>query len=188
VAACGRAEARVGWIRARRPAECPTGPAAQPEIVRRLETMWREPKVPEICERMIGFSVPQDNQVLVISYEGTHVVRIGSTITVETDEEFAEYDIYDPESGVARYRGREYQIIGLHGGVPLLESPTGERLVLDVKAQVLSVLRDSTIVYSRPYKNFSGDWAAATFSLDGRYIVLGCPYDFDFVVLERCAV
>ena len=72
--------------------------------------------------------------------------------------------------------------------MPLLESPTGERLVLDAKAQVLSVLRDSTIVYSRPYENFSGAWAAATFSPDGRYIVLGCPYDFDFVVLERGAV
>ena len=63
-----------------------------------------------------------------------------------------------------------------------------ERLVLGVEAQVLPVLRDSTVVYSRPYKNFSGDWAAATFSSDGRYIVLGCSYDFDFAVLERGAV
>src|SRR5262245_31884063 len=147
--------------------------------------MWREPKVPEICERLIGFSVPQDGEVLVISYEGTHVVRLGSTITVETDEEFAEYDIYDPDSGVARYRGRDYQIIGLHGGAPLLESPTGERLVLDVKAEVLSIVRGSKTIYSRPYENFSGDWAAATFSPDGRYVVLGCPYDFDFRVWER---
>jgi hypothetical protein len=35
------------------------------------------------------------------------------------------------------------------------------------------------------YKNFSGGWAAATFSPEARYILLGCPYDFDFVVLER---
>ena len=35
----------------------------------------------------------------------------------------------------------------------------GERLVLDVKAEVLSVVRGPTTV--------------------------GCPYDFDFVVLER---
>jgi hypothetical protein len=35
------------------------------------------------------------------------------------------------------------------------------------------------------YANFSGAWAAATFSTDGKYVVLGCPYDFDFVVLER---
>jgi hypothetical protein len=31
VAACLRARARVGWIRARRPAGRPTGHAAQPE-------------------------------------------------------------------------------------------------------------------------------------------------------------
>ena len=148
---------------------------------------WRAAKVPEICERLIGFSVPQGDEVLVISYEGTHIVRLGPTITVETDDEFREYDIYDPDRGVAKYRGREYQIIGLQGGAPLLESPTGERLVLDVKAQVLSVVRDSTIVYFRPYENFSGDWAVATFSPDGRYIVLGCTYDFDFVVLERAS-
>lgn len=32
------------------------------------------------------------------------------------------------------------------------------------------------------YQNFSGDWAAATFSPDGQFILLGCPYDFDFRV------
>ena len=121
----------------------------------------------------------------MISYEATHVVHLGATITVETDEEFAEYDIYDRDVGTATYRGREYQIIGLHDGAPLLDSPMGERLVLDVKAQVLAVARGSTTVFSRRYENFSGSWAAATFSPDGRYIVLGCPYDFDFVVLER---
>jgi hypothetical protein len=36
----------------------------------------------------------------------------------------------------------------------------------------------------RSYENFSGDWAVATFSPDGRSIALGCPYDFDVVVLE----
>jgi hypothetical protein len=35
------------------------------------------------------------------------------------------------------------------------------------------------------YENFSGDWAIATYSPDGRYILLGCPYDFDFIALER---
>jgi hypothetical protein len=147
--------------------------------------MWRELKVPKICERLIGFSVPRDNEVLVISYEGTHLLRLGPTITVETDEEFHEYDIYDPDNGFAQYRGREYQIIGLHDGAPLLESPMGERLILDTTSEKLSVVRDSTVIYSRRYENFSGAWAAVTFSPDGRYIVLGCPYDFDFVVLVR---
>jgi hypothetical protein len=134
---------------------------------------------------MIGFSVPQDGEVLVISYEGMHLLRLGPEVTVETDEEFAEYDLYDPDSGLARYGGKEYQIIGLHGGNPLMASPAGERLVLDTDAQTLAVEQNGETIFSTPYENFSGDWAAATFSPDGRYIVLGCPYDFDFLVLER---
>jgi hypothetical protein len=51
--------------------------------------IWREPKVPEICERLIGCLVPQDGEVLVISYEGTHVVRLSPTIAVETDDRWA---------------------------------------------------------------------------------------------------
>jgi hypothetical protein len=136
---------------------------------------------------MIGFSVPQDGQVLIISYEAVHLLHLGSPIIVERDEdeEFVEYDLYDPESGLARYRGKEYQIIGLHGGNPLLKGPEGERLLLDTKSEMLFVQQNGETIFSTPYKNFSGDWAAATFSPDGRYIVLGCPYDFDFMILER---
>lgn len=148
---------------------------------------WHRLSVPPICERMIGFSIPKEGEVLVVSYEGTHLIRLGPEVTVETDHEFAEYDIYDPETGVARYRGKEYRIIGLQGGSPLLESPRGERLVLDTEAESLSLVQNGETVFSTPYKNFSGDWAAATFSPDGCYLVLGCPYDFDFIVLKRAA-
>jgi hypothetical protein len=106
-------------------------------------------------------------------------------VTVETDREFAEYDIYNPDIGVAIYRGKEYRIIGVHGGSPILESPRGEKLVLDTEEESLSVVQNGAHVFATQYENFSGDWAAATFSSDGRYIVLGCPYDFDFVLLER---
>ena len=144
--------------------------------------MWRQRRVPYLCERLIGFSVPRDGHVLVISYEGVHTVWLGSEIRVETDDAYAEYD---PDSGLARYSGRTYSIIGLHGGRPLLERPQGEELSLDVEAERLSVLQGGEVVYATEYENFSGDWAAATFSPDGNFIVLGCPYGFDFMVLER---
>jgi hypothetical protein len=146
---------------------------------------WRKLQVPQICERMIGFSVPIDNQVLVVSYEGTHLIHLGSPITVETDEEFAEYDIYDPDTGMATYRGKTYSIIGLYDGNGVLESPQGESLLLNQEDETISVLKGTSVEFSMKYENFSGGWAAATFSPDGRYIVLGCPYDFDFIVLER---
>ena len=46
---------------------------------------WKEVKMPPICERQIGFSIPEDNQFLVVSYEGTHLVTLGDEISVEHD-------------------------------------------------------------------------------------------------------
>lgn len=81
---------------------------------------WRRLAVPGICERMIGFSVPEDDSVLVVSYEGIHLVWLAEPVTVETDSEYREYDLYDPNTGVCRYRGREWNIIGLCPGRPVL--------------------------------------------------------------------
>lgn len=146
---------------------------------------WKRLRVPPICERVIGFSVPQSGEVLIISYEGMHLLQLANEITVTTDDQFAVYDLYDPDSGKANYQEKSYQIIGLHGGNPIIESPADEKLVLDAESETLSIGRNGQTDYSMKYENFSGDWAAATFSSDGKYVVLGCPYDFDFVVLER---
>jgi hypothetical protein len=149
---------------------------------------WRQLAIPsDICERLIGFSVPQDDVVLMISYQGMHLIRLGTPVTVETDREYSEYDLYDPDSGVCRYRGREWDVIGLFPGRPILAGRDGERLVLNTEAQTVAVVPGDEEEWSFAYENFSGDWAAATFSPDGRFIVLGCPYDFDFRVWERRA-
>ncbi len=146
---------------------------------------WRQLAAPTFCERIIAVSVPQGNTVLVVSYEGMHLVQLGTPVSVETDPEYREYDLYDPDSGRCRYRGREWEMIGLFPGRPVLTGRDGEQLVLDTKAETVSVVRSGEEVWSSTYENFSGDWAAATFSPDGRFIVLGCPYDFDFRVWER---
>lgn len=146
---------------------------------------WRRLPVPSFCERLIGFSVPQEDTVLVVSYEATHLVHLGPPVRVETDAEHGEYDLYDPETGICPYLGKPWDILGLHPGRPLLTGRGGERLVLNAEAQTLSVLDDGEVAWSSTFENFSGDWAAATFSPDGRFIVLGCPYDFDFRVFER---
>lgn len=149
-----------------------------------MET-WRRCSVRYICERMLGISVPQDDTVLVVSLEGMHLVRLGPPVAVETDSGFTGYDLYDPDAGVCRYRDRVWEIIGLFPGRPLLDGPDGERLILDADGLTVSVVRGGVLVWSSAFQNFSGDWAVATFSPDGRFIVLGCPYDFDFRVWER---
>jgi hypothetical protein len=149
--------------------------------------MWRELKVPYLCERAIGFSAPVGDEFWVISYEGLHRVRLNQPVQVQTDENAREYVAYDPDAGVLKYRGRECAIMGLHGGHPILRSPQGETLELDAAAEMLSIVQDEKAIASLKFTNFSGDWAVATFSQDGRYVVLGCPYGDDFVVLARSA-
>ena len=147
--------------------------------------MWHRRNTPPICERLIGFSVPKDDRILVVSYEGVHIIHLGPQIRIDTDNTFKEYDIYNPDSSFAQYDGQLYSVLGLHGGHPLHESPQEESLFVDTESKRLSVLRNGETVYTTKYENFSGDWVAATFSPDGDFIVLGCPYDFDFIILER---
>lgn len=146
---------------------------------------WRQLAIPPFCERMIGFSVPQNETVLVISYEGMHLIRLSTPVTVETNLEFSEYDLYAPDSGVCRYQDREWDIIGLSPGRPILVGSEGEQLVLNSKTEIVSVVRGDVEEWSSSYENFSGDWVAATFSPDRRFIVLGSPYDSDFRIWER---
>lgn len=146
---------------------------------------WKQLTVPPICERLIGFSVPVNNKILVISYEGTHLINLNNNITVKHDYNFCEYDIYDPESGLAYYQEQEYKILGLHGGKPITTNLYGETLELNFNSETIAIHKQEKIIYSVKYTNFSGDWAVATFSGDGKYIILGCPYDFDFVVWQR---
>ena len=148
---------------------------------------WRRIPVPSLCERMIGFSVPQGETVLVLSQEGRHLVSLNSPVTVETNHSCGEYDHYNPVTGICRYMEKTWQIIGLHPGHPILGSPQGEWLELDETAETVSVFLGTKEIWSASFENFSGDWAAATFSPDGRFIVLGCPYDFDFRVWQRVA-
>ncbi|NUP09161.1 MAG: hypothetical protein HOW73_24180 [Polyangiaceae bacterium] len=151
----------------------------------RHPTIWTPVVVPPFCERLIGFSVPVDGRSLVLSYEAVHILTLGDSLRVDTDDTLAEYDIYDPEVGIATYHDTTYSILGLHGGRALSRSPTGAVLMLDQDKQVLTVTSDDVIELTCDYQNFSGDWAAATFSPDGAYILLGCPCDFDFRVWKR---
>jgi hypothetical protein len=148
-----------------------------------LSEAWHPIPVPGICERLIEFSIPKDGAVLVVSYDGMYLLRLGLPITVEnvTDPD------YDPDAWGGYYGGEEWDMIGLYGGDPLLTSPQGEWLELDEENETVSVLVGGETTWTSAFKNFSGDWAAATFSRDGRFIVLGCPYDFDFRVWERAS-
>ena len=146
---------------------------------------WSLLNVPPFCERLIGFSVPVGDRLLAISYEAVHVLTLGESVVIDTNRDFAEYDLYDPEKGTAEYNGTIYTIIGLHGGDPLLATSFGARLELDQAKETVAVAIGDSIELMTSYENFSGAWAAATFSPDGLYLLLGCPCDFDFRIWRR---
>ena len=153
-----------------------------------MADLWVPVAIPPFqCERVEGISVPRGTRVLVAGYDEMFVVDLAEPASVRRDPDGDGYDEFDGTANRCRYGGEAWQLLGLHGGEPLLISPAGEWLELDEVARTVSVFVGTDEVWSAPYKNFSGDWAAATFSPDGQFIVLGTPYDFDLRAWRRAA-
>lgn len=146
---------------------------------------WQSVPLPSICERAIAVSIPRNNQFLVVSYEGMHLVTFYPTPSVETDTSLPEYAAYNTETHTATFHDTAYPMIGLHGGHPRLNSQLQE--TLEIRGEQLAIRSQDGTVLTRPFKNFSGDWVTATFSDDDAFVLLACPYDFDFVLLRRTA-
>ena len=134
---------------------------------------------------MVGFSIPVDGTVLIVGPVGLDRLHLGPPITVETDLAPRVEHRVAAGDWTCRHAGRDWQLVGLQGGQPLLTSSAGEWLELDEDNRVVSVFVGTDPVWSSGFDNSSGDWAAATFSPDGTFIVLGCPYGFDFRVWHR---
>lgn len=147
---------------------------------------WKNMEVPRICDRLIGFSIPDEHgELLVVSYEGMHMLKLGEEITVTHDDEYREYDCYDPDQGIATYNDRKWPIIGLMGGNAIHRAPQGDELKIMESEERFEVCRDGVRLFRDSYENFSGDWVAGTFSTDGNWLIVGFPYDFDMIIMRR---
>ncbi len=144
---------------------------------------WIKKVVPPFSERLIGFSIPDEGRILIGAYDGVHVITLGDNIEVLRSVD-ADFDELAYERGIV-FEDKHYDLMGLITGKPILENPAGESLTIDPVSEVLSVAVGIETQFEMKYEKFSGDWAAATFSRDGNWIALGCPYDFDFVILQR---
>ena len=129
--------------------------------------------------------MPHGENILIVSSEGMHLLHIGKSVTVETDDSPCDDDHHNSAAGICRYEGQDWNMLGLYGGNPLLTNSHGEWLELDETGETLAIFLGGEEVWSTKFENFSGDWVAATFSSDGRFIVLGCPYGCDFRVWKR---
>jgi hypothetical protein len=128
---------------------------------------------------MIGFSVPNNGDVAVISCEGVHHLNLNRTESVRHDlSRPAGGERYDTRSGKLLHENADYSILGLYGGTPILRSPQGERLeVLQESTRLLIHSNSAEQPVELHFEDLSGDWCKATFSLDGSWILVGVPYE-----------
>lgn len=132
-----------------------------------------------IFERQLGFSIPVDDQVLVIAYEGICLVNLTAPWEARLDDRYpVGGDIYDPNNQIVAYEGKLFHILGLYGGAPIRRSDRDEHLALDRDNHTLTIQKDDgTVHWAFHFETLSDDWAYATFSRDFNRIVLGLPYD-----------
>ena len=132
-----------------------------------------------IAERIIGVSIPLENELVLISYEGIHFLNLLNPDVVMIDKSLPEGgELFDRERSILSYRDQTYQILGLFGGNPILKNLKEESLLIDTSKQILSVNDAKGIKnFEFQYEYISGDWCSGTFSDYGRYILLCLPYE-----------
>jgi len=135
-------------------------------------------------ERLSGFSLPVDYQVVLISSEGLHTLDLSHSEDVHSDNEYPEGgDLYDWEHHVLHYNGRQFQILRVHGGHPVLKSEYGEQLLFDFQSKVLIIEdRDRNVQLKYQFEDLSWQWGYASFSNDSNFVLLGLPY---FIAIFR---
>ncbi|MHB9134540.1 MAG: hypothetical protein ACYDBB_25995 [Armatimonadota bacterium] len=141
---------------------------------------WQHLKHGSLFERMIGFSLPIDGIVAVISYEGIHLIPLAQPDAVIHHPELAEGgDAYDWKHQRFDFAGLSFSMLGLYGGTPRLLSSHGEQLAFATGDELILHNTSGEIVFSYTYNDLSGDWWVVTFSPDDEYIIFGLPYELD---------
>ena len=148
--------------------------------------MYTEITIPSFCDRVIGFSIPESSTVWAMSRKGLHKIKLGLRTTVETNPNHAEdYEIFDTELNILDYKGIQSRMLGENGGEPILQSQMRHTLRRGSQGTVSAsgesresvdvVGADGKVLQQLRFLDTSGEWCHATFSEDGRYVVIGVP-------------
>lgn len=138
---------------------------------------WNEIKLPYLCERLIAFSVPSDEAIYVLSYEGFHRVSLAARPEIATDKVSAEnWTLYSKERKELSCEGVWHPAFGVFGGTPKVSSPLGS-IELDTRAEKLMLRTKDNKEQVINFHDLSGDWCFASFSPTGRLVALGSPYE-----------
>lgn len=140
--------------------------------------MWDKIAFDQQWERMLGFTLPVNDRLIVIAYDGLDVIDLHNPRHSVFDDRYPEgKGVYEWGTQVLDYGGLRYRVLGLFGGEPLLKSKYGEAFMVDTANELLTVYDASGVpTLTHHYVDASGDWLSATFSSDSNYVLLGIPY------------
>ncbi|MGB8697788.1 MAG: hypothetical protein WCD18_00080 [Thermosynechococcaceae cyanobacterium] len=132
---------------------------------------------PGSMERSIGFTVPENGQFYVVSFEDLVYYQLDDRSVIEVIEIQQNWDLKENER-VILLEGNKIPFIGLWGGSPLHEREgIGE---LRLKDNVVSLSKVNGEKHRWRFENFSGDWEQVTFDRSLNAFLFGAPYDFDY--------
>lgn len=129
---------------------------------------------PSYIERSVGFTVPEDGQFYVVSFDDLFYYQLNNSkvTNIEKDWELKE------KEKVILLEGDKIPFVGLWGGSPLHEREGIGKLHL--KDSVVSLTRIGGQIQRWEFENFSGDWEQVTFDRSRNAFLFGTPYDFDY--------
>ncbi len=148
--------------------------------------MWEKLNLPKfIAERFIGVTLPINDSILLVSYQGIHTLNLSKPYALLNDINYPEgRGLFNSKNNTLTYKGFVYKTLGLHGGEPTVKSPKGEHLVVDLNREVIEICdHTGRLIFDYQYEDLSGDWCVSTFSQDGQYVLLLLP--FDICVFKR---
>jgi hypothetical protein len=133
---------------------------------------------PGYMERSIGFTVPENGQFYVISFDDLIYYRLDNGTVIEIEQE---WDLNEKERVIV-LDGVKIPFIGLWGGSPLQKKEgTGD---LTLEDSVVSLTKENGEICTWRLENFSGDWEHVTFDRYRNAFLFGAPYDFDYRYVE----
>lgn len=139
----------------------------------------------DLFDRLYGFSLPREGEVVLMSDQGIHVVDLQEPGDIQDDFNYPQGEkIFDPATGLLCYQQHTFRMLGPGIGQPILKNDQDEELILDLPHEVFYIKNSKgETKFDFLFETDSNDWGLISFSEDSRYILLGIPHDF--YIFER---
>ncbi|MEM8673922.1 MAG: hypothetical protein AAGF83_08630 [Cyanobacteria bacterium P01_G01_bin.67] len=129
---------------------------------------------PGYMERCIGFTVPENGQFYVVSFNTLVYYQLDNGIVTEIEQT---WDLRGKEC-IILLEEKEIPFIGLWGGSSIHKREGLGKLQLE--NSVVSLTKENEELCRWKFENFSDDWEQITFDRYRDAFLFGTPYDFDY--------